>query len=433
METFAKSLPYELALENADVRYVGETDTAVIVGDAAKRAYTFSTPVRLQVTCGKTGPLALSLHHTDNLPTTFELAGGHARDGATFDLDATPRGAAEGLARGDTLALGDGVTCTFRDLDTVLRLSASLREAFIPRLVNGNVRSVSVTATETSFAYAARPERGLDPKALYEDARTLLALLEQRRRLAKGDKPFPPDETSAAFAEKLARVATTDGYVAKVTDVGPKKRVVSFRAVGVEARAVLQETKDETTLALELVLPEHDGAFHLHHDHQARDEGKTDAAVWAESEMRVFLSKNAFVSSASTRAEVRFLFDLPKAARDEIVLLCTKYDCDAIWKEGTLTLAFRELAQFLFYAEQGRTIDAAEIFVSIASNMAVAARAFPKRAEGSEAETSPLPELVGCTFCRALFFRAASVDACIRCGAPVADVPVAALQNQEAP
>lgn len=433
METFAKSLPYELALENADVRYVRETDAAVVIGDAAKRAYTFSKPVRLQLTCGKTGPLALSLHHTDNLPTTFALTAGGARDGAAFDLEATPRGAAGGIARGDALALGDGVTCTLRDLDAVLRLSASLREAFIPRLVDGSVRSVSVTATETSFAYAPLPERGLDPKALYEDARTLLALLEQRRRLAAGDKPFPPDETSAGFAEKLARVATTDAYVAKAAELGPKKRVVSFRAVDVEARAVLQEKKDETTLALELVLPERGGGFHLHHDHQARDEGKANAAVWAESEMRVFLSKNAFVSSASTRAEVRFLLDLPKEARDEIVSLCTKYDCDAIWKEGTFTLAFRDLAQFLFYAEQGRAIDAAEIFASIASNMAVVARAFPKRATESDTGGPPLPELVGCTFCRALFFRATSVDACIRCGAPAAHFPVSTLQDQEAP
>lgn len=377
LEAFAKAIPQALDLENARVSCDSSADTASVQGDASSRGWTFSAPTQVRVTCTTTRPLAICLAHQDNLALTFSLEATALPTAPVFDLALSPRAEAAVLAQGGVLHLGMGVACDVQDLDAVLRLSGDLLQTYFPPLQDGRIRALRVGAAETELIYGPALAEGLVHDDLCDDAKLLMEFLEFRRKIAAGERQLRAEDSGQGFAQKLAIVAPGGSANAGLDAANPKQRAVLFQVAGIAARAILRGKNAEPLLQLELTTGDRPGAFKIHHNLQVREDKTAKAPAWSESEKRVFLAKNAFVSSAQTSAEVEFLLGLPQRDREALVGLCTQFDCEIAFAKGVLTVDFRELAQFFFYAGKGRSIDAAEELVAIAANLARIAQAFP--------------------------------------------------------
>lgn len=387
LEVFAQAIPHALSLENAVVSIDASADTASVQGDASSRGWQFSAPTQVRVTCAKTRPLSICLTHKDNLALGFSLEATASPAAPVFDMALTPRAAAAALARGGVLHLGHGVACDVKDIDAVLRLSGDLLQTYFPPLQDGRVRALRVGGTETELVYGLALAEGLVHDNLCEDAKLIMEFLEFRRKIAAGERQLCAEDSRDGFAQKLAIAARGDASNASLDAANPKLRAVLFQVAGIAARAILRGKNAEPLLQLELTIADRPGAFKIHHDHQVREDKTAKAPAWSESEQRVFLAKNAFVSSAQTGAEVEFLLALAQGDREALVGLCTQFDCEIAFANGTLTVDFRELAQFFFYAGKGRSIDAAEELVAIAATLARIAQAFPGHAPPSPANS----------------------------------------------
>ena len=429
-ELFGKTVPYELGLESPVIEYDAGADSSIARGELTSRAWTFSAPTQARVVCAKERVHEICLYYTDVVRTTFTLEAGIQQETVPFDLTLSPLAAASAATADGYLDLGGGLGCRAKDIASVCNLAAELTENIFPRFKDGSLQSLRAGANEMVLTYRTSGPGGLDRQALYDDSRMLLKVLEQMRRLKAGEEPEMPDETNESFAQKLATVAPNAGLA-----TAGKKREVSFTIGELRCQVLLDGKNDQGTIRAVLAVGEREGAFTLHNDHQARDDGKAHDGAWSEREMRVFFAKNAYVSSAGTRAEVRFLVSLGDEARAKIVGLCTKYDCSIAFDGTKLTIDFIELRQFLFYTKKGRGIDAAEVLLAVLTDMAEVAGAFPERgAQGQTGLTgtpSDLPQLTGCRFCRALFFRTPDTTVCIHCGAPANTAfEMATLQNE---
>jgi hypothetical protein len=254
-----------------------------------------------------------------------------------------------------------------------------------------------------------------------------LKLSEARFKLASGETFANTSEKPRELAARLAKIAPSFAGIRGTT---PKGIAAEFALEDLAVRALFDVDDDDSrTFHLELAATGRRGRFALRNDDQIKQMTTSRESIWTEREMRVFFAKHVFVSSEKTSEEAALLFSLPQERLNYLVSLCKQFDCAVTLSGEKLVVDFRELPQFLFYARKTGSRNAAARILAIATELAHLVHVLPL-AKAAPAAV-PLPTLVGCLFCRALFFRQSDTSSCLHCGAPADQALTVATIHRE--